>query len=195
MDAHYDSQMRSNHNHHRATHQNDSFSGQARQMGAGAGGLGAFAMRVGRVAIPVVRRYFLPVAKQLGRNMLEAAIPENGHVLAGKKRPCGKLLKHVAVTATKKTVKTSAPRVSGWSAGASVAPQWAMRSGGGRVPSGRMARERVAGVDPRRTGSTNRKRRNIPAASLPESTTTQIISKSSPAKRSRSDTLFEIQFA
>ena len=194
MDAHYDSQIRSNHNPHHATHQNASFSGPARQMGAGAGGFGAFAMRMGRVAIPVVRRYILPVAKQLG-NLLEAAIPEIGQVLAGKKRPSGKMLKHVAVTATKKTVKTSAPRFSGRLAGASVARQRAARSGGGRVPGGRMARKRVAGADPRRTGSTNRKRRNISAASLPESTATQIISKSSPAKRCRSDILSEIQFA
>ena len=133
MDAHYDSQIRSNHNHHHATHQNASFSGPARQMGAGAGGLGAFAMRMGRVAIPVVRRYILPVAKQLGRNLLEAAIPEIGQVLAGRKRPSGKMLKHVAETATKKTVKTSAPRFSDRSAGASAAPQRAARSGGGRV--------------------------------------------------------------
>ena len=103
---------------HHATHQNASFSGPARQMGAGAGGLGAFALRMGRVAIPVVRRYILPVAKQLGRNLLEAAVPEIGQVLAGKKRPSGKMLKHVAETATKKTVKTSAPRFSGRSAGA-----------------------------------------------------------------------------
>ena len=74
-------------------------------------------------------------------------MPEIGQVLAGKKRPSGKMLKHVAETATKKTVKTSAPRFSGRSVGASVAPEWAARSGGGRVPGVRMARERVAGAD------------------------------------------------
>ena len=195
MDAHYHSQTRSNHNPHHATHQNTSFSGPARQIGAGAGGLGAFAMRMGRVALPVVRRYILTVAKQLGRNLLEAAIPEIGQVLAGKKRPNVRMLKHVAETATKKTVKNSAPRFSGRSDSASVAPQRAARSGGGRVPGGRMARKRVAGADPWRTGSPNRKRLNISAASLSESTTTQIISKSSPFKRSRSDILSEIQFA
>ena len=170
------------------------FSGPARRMGAGAGGLGSFAMRMGRVAIPVVRRYILPVAKQLGRNLLEAAIPEIGQVLAGKKRPSGKMLNYVAETATKKTVKTSAPRFSGRSVGASVAPQRVARSGGGRVSGSRMACERVARADPRRTGSTNRKRRNMSAASSPESTTSQIISKASPVKRSRSDILSEIQF-
>ena len=45
-------------------------------MGAGAGGLGAFAMQIGRVAIQVVQRYILPVAKQRGKKLLEAAIRE-----------------------------------------------------------------------------------------------------------------------
>ena len=65
MDARYDSQTRSHHNLYRATHQNASFSGPARQVGAGAGGLGPFAMRNGRVTIPIVRRYILPVAKEI----------------------------------------------------------------------------------------------------------------------------------
>ena len=194
MDALFDSQKRSNHNHHHATHQNASFSGPARQMGTGAGGVGASAMRMGRVANPVVRRYILLVAQQLERNLLGTAIPEIGQVLAGKKRPSGKVLKHVAETATKKTVKTSDPRFSGRLAGENVALQRAARSGGGRVPGGRMARKEVTGADLRRTGSTNRKRRNISAASLPESTL-QIRSRSSPANRSWSDILGETQFA
>ena len=85
-------------------------------------------MQMERVAIPVGRRCILPVAKQLGRNLLEAAIPEIGHVLSGKKRPSGKMLKHVAETATKKTVKTSAPRFSGRSA------ERALQRSGRRVP-------------------------------------------------------------
>ena len=93
--------------HHRATQQNTPFSGPARQMGAG-GGLGAFAMRMGRAAIPVVRKYILPVAKQVGKNLLKAAIPEIGHVLTGKKRPSGEMLKNVAEAAAKRTVKTTA---------------------------------------------------------------------------------------
>ena len=116
-------------------------------MGAGAGGLGAFAVRMGRVLISVVRRYILPVVKHFGRILLEAAMPENGQVLAGKKRPSGMMLKHVADTATEKTVNTSALRFSDRSAGASVAPQRAARSQSGRVPGGRIARERVAGAD------------------------------------------------
>ena len=77
MDAHYDSQIKSV-----VAHTN--YSGPARQMGSG-GGLGAFAVRMGRVAIPLVRKYVLPVARQVGKNMLETAIPEIGDVLTGKK--------------------------------------------------------------------------------------------------------------
>ena len=88
MNAHYDSQIKS---HNRPTaQQNATFCGPARQMGAGAGGLGAFAMRMGRVAIPVVRKYILLVAKHIGKNLLEAAIPEISQVLAGKKDPIAK---------------------------------------------------------------------------------------------------------
>ena len=142
MDAECDSQIRSNHNHHRGTHRNASFSGPACQMGAGAGGLAAFAMRMGRLAIPFVRRYVLPVPKQPGRNLLEAALPEIAQLLAGKKRLSGKMLKNALETATKKTIKTSAPRFAGRSVGATVARQRAARSGGGR-----MVREGMAAAD------------------------------------------------
>ena len=88
MDAHYDSQLK-RHNHSTAQ-QNATFCGPARQMGAGAGGLGAFAIRLGRVAIPVVRKYILPVAKHIGKNLLEAAIPGIGQLQAGKEDPIAK---------------------------------------------------------------------------------------------------------
>ena len=82
-------------------------------MGAGAGGLGAFAMRIGRVAIPVGRKYILPVAKHIGKSLLEAAIPAIGHVLAGKKRPNSKMLKHVAETAAEKSLRKYPSELSG----------------------------------------------------------------------------------
>ena len=72
-------------------------------MGARAGGLGAFAMQMGRVAIPVVRKYILHVAKQIGKNLLEAAIPEISQVSAGK-RPNSKMLKHVGETAAEESL-------------------------------------------------------------------------------------------
>ena len=43
---------------------------------------------------------------------MEAALPEIGQLSAGKKGPSGQILKRVAVTAAKKTVKTSAPGLS-----------------------------------------------------------------------------------
>ena len=69
MDAHYDSQIKAN------TH--TTFSGLARQKGSG-GRIGAFAVPMGRVAIPLVRKYILPVAKQVGKNLIGSAVPEIG---------------------------------------------------------------------------------------------------------------------
>ena len=80
MDGQYDSQMKSY--NHLTAQQNATFWDK---MGAGAGALGVFTMRMGRVAIPVVRKYILPVTKHLRKILLAAAIAENGHVFAGKK--------------------------------------------------------------------------------------------------------------
>ena len=113
MDAHNGSQIKS-HNHPTAQ-QNTTFCGPARQMGSGAGGLGAFAMRMGRVAFPVVRKYILPVAKHIGKNLLEAAIPEIDQVLTSEKRPNSKMLKHVAETAAEKSLRKSPSVLSGGS--------------------------------------------------------------------------------
>ena len=60
MDARYDSQIKTN--NLRTTQQIAAFCGPARQIGAGASGLGAFATRMGRVTILIVRKYILPVA-------------------------------------------------------------------------------------------------------------------------------------
>ena len=85
MDAHYDSQLRTQ--NLRTTQQNAAFCGPARQMGAGAGCLGAFAMQMGRMGIAIVRKYIIPVAKHVGKNLLEAAIADVGQVLAGRRSP------------------------------------------------------------------------------------------------------------
>ena len=88
MDAHYDSQIKSH--KHPTAQQNASFCGPARQMGTGAGGLIAFARRIVRVAIQVVRKYILVVAKHVAKFLLQPAIPVIGLVLAGKKDPIAK---------------------------------------------------------------------------------------------------------
>ena len=54
-------------------------------MGGSVGGLGAFALRMGRVAIPLVRNYVFPVARQVGKSLLKTVIPEIGEILTGKR--------------------------------------------------------------------------------------------------------------
>ena len=55
MVAHYDFQIRQQHQPSTFHH------GPARQFGSGR--MGAFAMRMGRVAMPLMKKYVLPVAK------------------------------------------------------------------------------------------------------------------------------------
>ena len=167
MDAHYESQIKS------VAHTN--YSGPARQMGSG-GGLGAFAVRMGRVAIPLVRKYVLPVARQVGKNLLETAIPEIGDVLAGKKKPNRKLLASVAKKTAAKTMTKNIP--------AGVA----FRPGGG------------GGDDERNTGAARRKANDSgvrPLAGLAKRkrNSSTSISRKTAAKRSRSHILSEIQYS
>ena len=61
------------------------FRGPARQYGSG--GFGAFAMRMGRVAIPLVKQYVMPVAKEFGKNLLSSFVPEISNVISGRKKP------------------------------------------------------------------------------------------------------------
>ena len=61
------------------------FRGPARQYGCG--GLGAFAMRMGRVAIPLVNQYVMPVCKEFGKNLLSSFVPEISNVISVRKRP------------------------------------------------------------------------------------------------------------
>ena len=93
MDAHYDAQISTNQDNF-VTHV-----GPARQFGSGAAGLGALAVRIGRCTLPLLKKYALPIAKKVGRNLVSAAIPEIGQMIAGKKK-----LKAVAKDSIKKSV-------------------------------------------------------------------------------------------
>ena len=142
-------------------------------MGAGAG---AFAMRMARVAIPVLRKYILPAAKHHGKNLLEPAIPEIGQGLAGK-RPNIKMMTHFGETAAEKSLRKSP----------------SMLSGG--VPRRAVGRREGPQLSPNR-GRTAQAEGD---ATLfvhhhPRQSSPTIISKRKPAKRSRSDILSEIQF-
>ena len=57
------------------------FSGVPRQRGRG---FGAFAGTVARTAFPILKKYFLPTAKRIGRDLIESAVPEIGNVVSGK---------------------------------------------------------------------------------------------------------------
>ena len=82
MDAHFANQIGQE---TIRTHNAVAFGGPARQYGCG--GLGAFAMRMGRVAIPLVKQYVMPVAKEFGKNLLSSFVPEISNVISGRKRP------------------------------------------------------------------------------------------------------------
>ena len=77
MDSHYKAQLRAS-----STYSG----GQARQFRFGAACLEALAVRVGQSALPLLRKYALPLAKKFGRNLIEAAIPGLGQALRGKKK-------------------------------------------------------------------------------------------------------------
>ena len=112
MDAYYASQR--------------TFHGPARQFGSGAG-LGAFAVRVGRTAMPLLKKYVAPIVKQVGQNVLEAALPEVASLISGKKKT-KRVIKDVAKRVIAKTIEPSA------AAGGTA--------GGGRAGGGGAARKR-----------------------------------------------------
>ena len=85
------------------------FRGPARQYGSG--GLGAFAMRMGRVAIPLVKQYVMPVAKEFGKNLLSSFVPEISNVISGRKRPKTVLGERLKKSASK-TIASNTPAAS-----------------------------------------------------------------------------------
>ena len=63
-------------------------------------GFGALAQVIGKTAIPFLRKYVDPAAKRTGTDMLEAAAPQIGEVLSGRKS-----FKTAAKNVGKKTLK------------------------------------------------------------------------------------------
>ena len=58
------------------------YRGVGRQRGRG---FGALAQIIGRTAIPFLRKYIVPVAKRVGADLLEFAVPEIAEVVSGRK--------------------------------------------------------------------------------------------------------------
>ena len=68
--------------HNRATRLH--FSGRYRQRGSG---FGAQAMGIGRVALPLARKFVVPPAKSIGKELLVQAAPKLLDVSTRKKTP------------------------------------------------------------------------------------------------------------
>ena len=77
------------------------FSGHYRQRGSG---FGALAAGIGRVALPIARKFIWPAAKKIGRELISQAAPELVDVVTKKKS---------AKQALKNTVRNTARRQLG----------------------------------------------------------------------------------
>ena len=58
------------------------YRGVGRQRGRGSG---ALAQVIGRTAIPFLRKYIVPAAKNVGADLVEFAVPEFAEVVSGRK--------------------------------------------------------------------------------------------------------------
>ena len=76
------------------------FSGHYRQRGSG---FGALAMGIGRVALPLARKFIVPAAKRIGKELLVQAAPELIDIATRKKTP-KQALKNTVKNTIKKQV-------------------------------------------------------------------------------------------
>ena len=182
MDAHCDAQIARNQDNY-VTH-----GGHARQFGSGAAGLGALVVRIGRCTLPLLRKYALPFAKTVGRNLVSAAIPEIEEIISGKKR-----LKTVAKTSIKKSLsKSIADTVAG-----TRSPH-----ARGRRTASSVGRIRAAVPPARRpTGGSHTKqtllsanKQQIKTSSAQKRRASTTISKETKPKRSRKDVSSNIRY-
>ena len=176
MDAHYDFQIRQQ-------HQPSTLHKPARQFGSG--GIGAFAIRMGRVAMPLMKKNILPVVREFGRNFVSSFVPELASLVSGKKR---------TRKAVREVLKNSATKI--------IANGTGTRRRGGRRSGCRRYRRaggRPAGrAPPARKGATSVKTSPVHVV-VPHhhhpSAKREVILKKSPAKKSRSDILSKINFS
>ena len=114
--------------------------GPPRQFGSGAAGLGALAVRVGRSTLPLLKRYVLPVAKELGQHLISTTIPELGNVLSGKKK-----VKRAVKDSVKNTIKGRLNKAVGKNSRGGGLPSPARHDARRRKPSGGRARSAAGG--------------------------------------------------
>ena len=82
--------------------------------------MGAFAMRMGRVAMPLVEKFVFRVAKEFGKNLVSSFVPEFSNIISGKKRPrkaIGDVLKQSANKTIAKASETRGARAVAIAAG------------------------------------------------------------------------------
>ena len=192
MDSHYD---------HRILQQSSMrgggarvYGGPARQFRSG-GGIGAFAMRMGRVAMPLVKKYVLPVAKELGKNLFTSIVPELvSSTSASCKRP-STVLKESFKNSVNKTLTTmtASPAAGGRRTVRGEQPGHA-RGGGRARGAGRTTGLRAAQVHAKDSGFGRRGRVGGGQAKSPAAAIDVVISWRNTAKRSRSDILSTVIF-
>ena len=129
MDAYYDFQIRQQ-------HQQSTFHRPTRQFGCG--GMGAFGLRIGRVAMPLVKKSVLHVAKRFSEKLVSSFVPEFSNNIFGEKRP-RKAVRDVLKHSANKTI-ARATETRGVTAGAGAV---ATAAGGG--PGERSKRRERAG--------------------------------------------------
>jgi hypothetical protein len=97
MDAYYQAQINSS----------SAFSGPGRQLGSGA--LGAMALRMGRVTLPLLKKYVFPIAKTIGKELLMQTLPELANIVT-KKKSVKRAMKDAGARTIKSTItSTKAP--------------------------------------------------------------------------------------
>ena len=80
------------------------FSGQYRRRGSG---FGALAMGIGRVALPLARKFIVPAARRIGKELLVRAAPELVDKATRKKTP-KQALKNTVKTQSKNKLELDA---------------------------------------------------------------------------------------
>ena len=76
------------------------FSGHYRQR---VSGFGALASGIGRIALPIARKFILPAAKRVGKELLLQSVPELMDVVSKKKSPKQALKNTISNTVKKQT--------------------------------------------------------------------------------------------
>ena len=88
-------------------------------------------MRMGRVAMPLMKKYVLPVAKEFGKSLASSFVPEFANIISGKKRPRKNIRDVLKHSANKTIAKATGSRGAATGTGAGGGP------GAGNAASGR----------------------------------------------------------